>query len=413
MSIRQTLAMAFKAIANNKMRSFLTMLGIIIGVAAVITLVAVTQGQSDMYVMMMDAQGANRIDMFMRVDSSSAYDAIMDYAESEVGDRLVGLTPMTQGSVTLKYRTKSMENVNASFGNEQYSLCTANTIAAGRDLTKMDLKNRSRVCVIGETIRKNFFGAMSPIGQKIKISDSSSHSFQSYTIVGVYNGKFGGKLNTDDQMILVPNTLQLRLLGYEIDSSMFALRAKDSDSAKSFAEDMQAFANTRIDPDREMVDVSANAQYQEQMESQTAQQSIVMGIIAGISLLVGGIGIMNIMLVTVTERTREIGIRMAIGARRRDIIGQFLIEASVVSAIGGLIGIAIGYFGAAVLGSLMLTPLTASPWMPSAAADLVVLPSLPLVIGAFLFSVILGIIFGIYPANKASKLQPVDALRTQ
>lgn len=149
------------------------------------------------------------------------------------------------------------------------------------------------------------------------------------------------------------------------------------------------------------------------MENQTAQQSIMMAIIAGISLLVGGIGIMNIMLVTVTERTREIGIRMAIGARRRDIIGQFLIEASVVSAIGGLIGIAIGYFGAAVLGSVMLAPLATSPWMPSAAADMVVTPGLPLVVGAFLFSVVLGIVFGLYPANKASKLQPVEALRTQ
>ncbi|MGE4548878.1 MAG: ABC transporter permease [Intestinibacillus sp.] len=413
MSITQTLAMAFKAIAGNKLRSFLTMLGIIIGVAAVITLVAVTQGQNDMYMMMMDAQGANRIDMYMYINNSKTLKSITEYAENEVGKRLVGMTPLTQDSVTLKYRTKNMQNVSVYFGSEQYSLCTSKNISAGRDISENDIKNRARVCVIGEAVRKNFFGAMSPIGQTIKIGNNWSQSYQPYTVVGVYQGKFGGKLNTDDQMILVPYTLQLRLLGYERGDSQFALRAVDSDAAKSFVEDITNFANTKVDPNREMFQAYANAQYQEQMENQTAQQSIMMAIIAGISLLVGGIGIMNIMLVTVTERTREIGIRMAIGARRRDIIGQFLIEASVVSAIGGLIGIAAGYFGAAVLGSVMLAPLATSPWMPSAAADMVVTPGLPLVVGAFLFSVVLGILFGLYPANKASKLQPVEALRTQ
>lgn len=413
MSITQTLTMAFKAIGGNKLRSFLTMLGIIIGVAAVITLVAVTQGQNDMYMMMMDSQGANRIDMYMYANNSGTIKSITEYAEKEVGKRLVGITPLTQDNATLKYRTKSMQNCTVYFGSEQFGLCTSKNISAGRDVSKTDIKNRARVCVIGEAVRKNFFGAMSPIGQTIKIGNPWSQSYQPYTVIGVYQGKFGGKLNTDDQMILVPYTLQLRLLGYERGDSQFALRAVDSDAAKSFVEDITNFANTKISSDREMFQAYANAEYQEQMESQTAQQSIMMAIIAGISLLVGGIGIMNIMLVTVTERTREIGIRMAIGARRRDIIGQFLIEASVVSAIGGLIGIAFGYFGAAVLGSIMLAPLATSPWMPTAAAEMVVTPSLPLVVGAFLFSVVLGIVFGLYPANKASKLQPVEALRTQ
>ncbi|MCB6366839.1 ABC transporter permease [Intestinibacillus massiliensis] len=412
MSITQTLAMAFKAIGNNKLRSFLTMLGIIIGVAAVITLVSVTQGQSQMYMMQMEAQGANRIDMYFYVNSSKARDAILDYAEKEVGKRIVAITPMSQNQVTLKYRTKNMNDVRISFGNEQYGLCTSNNISAGRDISKSDVKNRARVCVIGEAVRKNFFGAMSPIGQTIKIGNSWSQSYQPYTVIGVYNGKFGGKLNTDDQMVLVPNTLQMRIMGWE-DNSSYAMRATDTDAAKSFTDDITAFANTKIDPNNDYFQAYANAQFQEQMQSATDQQSITMAIIAGISLLVGGIGIMNIMLVTVTERTREIGIRMAIGARRRDIIGQFLIEASVVSAIGGLFGIGLGYFGAAVLGNIMLAPVASSPWMPAAAADMVVSPSLPLVIGAFLFSVVLGIVFGIYPANKASKLQPVEALRTQ
>ena len=155
----------------------------------------------------------------------------------------------------------------------------------------------------------------------------------------------------------------------------------------------------------------SNSEWQAQSESSTNMLALLGGGIASISLLVGGIGIMNIMLVSVTERTREIGIRMAIGARKRDIIGQFLIEAAVVSCFGGIIGIVLGCFLSAIIGNLLLGQLQSS-YMP-AVEQFTVLPSVGLVIGAFLFSALLGIVFGLYPANKASNLQPVDALRTQ
>ena len=157
--------------------------------------------------------------------------------------------------------------------------------------------------------------------------------------------------------------------------------------------------------------VQKEGYWQDYQNQQLTMISLVLGGIAAISLLVGGIGIMNIMLVTVTERTREIGIRMAIGARKRDIIGQFLVEASVVSCCGGVIGIVLGCFLSAVLGNLLLAK-TQNSYMPT-VEQFTVLPSAGLVIGAFLFSALLGIIFGLYPANKASNLQPVDALRTQ
>ena len=160
-------------------------------------------------------------------------------------------------------------------------------------------------------------------------------------------------------------------------------------------------------------DAYSDSQYQEQQESAAQQDALLMGGVAMISLLVGGIGIMNIMLVSVTERTREIGIRMAIGAKRRDIISQFLIEAASVSCCGGIIGIIIGCFGSAIMGNIMLSKqLSEQSWMPE-VEQFTVLPSPMLIVGAFLFSALLGIIFGIYPANKASKLQPVEALRTQ
>ena len=174
---------------------------------------------------------------------------------------------------------------------------------------------------------------------------------------------------------------------------------------------LPGFMQGRCEAGNGYFSASSDSQWQEQSESSNNMLALLGGGVAGISLLVGGIGIMNIMLVSVTERTREIGIRMAIGARKRDIIGQFLVEASVVSCCGGVIGIVLGCFLSAVLGNLLLAK-TQNSYMPT-VEQFTVLPSAGLVIGAFLFSALLGIIFGLYPANKASNLQPVDALRTQ
>lgn len=405
MSIIQTLTMALKSIANNKIRSILTMLGIIIGVASVITLVSSIQGLQQVEKLASEAMGVNRIDMYMSINSSKTRKAILEYCEKEMGKELLGMTPNVSTSMTISYRTKSMKDIRLNFGNEQYTTCASQSVAAGRGLTKADLKNRSRVCVIGETVRKNFFGAMSPLDKEIKING------QSYRVVGVYKGKYGGKLNTDDAMVLLPFTLQQRVTGWE-DNSSYILRGRDTKTVKSFIDSLTAFANARINPTRESFNIYSNDQYQEQSQQQYNMMSLVAGGVAGISLLVGGIGIMNIMLVSVTERTREIGIRMAIGARRRDIIGQFLIEAGAVSAFGGLLGIAFGFLGSAALGSLIIGQIANSPWMPE-LPPMTILPSASLVLGAFLFSALLGIIFGLYPANKASKMQPVDALRTQ
>ncbi len=405
MSIIQTLTMAFKSILNNKIRSILTMLGIIIGVASVITLVASIQGLQQVERLSSEAMGVNRIDMYMYISSSKTREAIIEYCSKSMGDELLGMTPNVSTSMPISYRTKNMRDIRLNFGNEQYTVCASQSIAAGRGLLQSDIKNRARVCVIGETVRKNFFGAMSPLDKEIKING------QTYRVVGVYKGKYGGKLNTDDAMVLLPHTLQQRVMGWE-DNSSYILRGRDTKTVKAFIESMTTFANARINPNYDYFGIYSNDQYQEQSQQQYTMMSLVAGGVAGISLLVGGIGIMNIMLVSVTERTREIGIRMAIGARRRDIIGQFLIEAGVVSAVGGLLGIAFGFLGSAALGGLIVGQVVNSPWMPD-IPSLTILPSAPLVLGAFLFSALLGIIFGLYPANKASKMQPVDALRTQ
>ncbi len=412
----QTIRMAFKSIANNKVRSFLTMLGIIIGVGSVIALVASIQGMATLSRLQFEAMGTNQIRISGWNIKTSDWNALEDAFDKELSDRIKGWSPESRyydwQSKGVQYRGKLLSNekyrTNIYFGNEDYSMVTNRTISSGRDISPMDIKYSSRVCVIGDALRRYFFGAMSPIGQKIYIGGKS------FEIIGTYEAKFGGKLNSDDQMILLPYTLQSSMMEVSsFDDHNYYIQAKTKEDIQPLIDAINQFMEPRK-ADNAYFDCSSNAQFQEQMEASSNQLALLGGGVAAISLLVGGIGIMNIMLVSVTERTREIGIRMAIGARRRDIIGQFLIESAAVSCCGGLIGIILGCFGSATIGNLLLAQQMSgsSGWMPD-VEQFTVLPSVPLILGAFLFSALLGIIFGLYPANKAAKLQPVDALRTQ
>jgi len=312
---------------------------------------------------------------------------------------------------TLKYRSKTLDQNSSQtyfyFTNQSYGYVTNHVLSAGRDISPNDCRMRARVCVIGETLRKYFFGAMSPIGQKLRIGSKN------FEIVGVYKGKYDGKLNTEDQMVILPYTLSSTMIPYYYsDNKEYYIRAKESDDVKPLSDDLTNMMQPRMG-DYGYFYASSNTEWQAQSQSSNNMLAMVGGGIAGISLLVGGIGIMNIMLVSVTERTREIGIRMAIGARKRDIISQFLIESAVVSCCGGLIGIALGGFASAIIGEFLVSKtIRENVWMPQ-IENFTVLPPWWLVLGAFLFSALLGIIFGLYPANKASNLQPVDALRTQ
>ncbi|MCF2671551.1 MAG: ABC transporter permease [Butyricicoccus sp.] len=409
----QTIRMALKSIAHNKVRTFLTMLGIIIGVGAVIALVASIQGMATLTRLQFEAMGTNQIQVHAWGVKSADWKAMEGYLDGELADRIKGWSPQSQyydwQSKGVQYRSKTLKSDNSYtyiyFGNEDYGMVTNRTVSAGRDLTETDCKTNARVCVIGETIRKYFFGAMSPIDQSIRIGG------QSFKIVGVYKGKYGGKLNSEDQMIVLPYTLQSQMMRSSDSDRQYFIQAASKEDIQPVVDALKDFMSTRYDPNNGYFDCDSTSQYMDQVEASSNQLALLGGGIAAISLLVGGIGIMNIMLVSVTERTREIGIRMAIGARRRDIIGQFLIEAAVVSCCGGLIGILLGCFGSAVIGNLLLAQQMNS-WMPE-VEQFTVLPSPGLVVGAFLFSALLGIIFGLYPASKASKLQPVEALRTQ
>lgn len=391
MNIFQAFSMALKSIVNNKMRSFLTMLGIIIGVGSVITLVSVMQGMQTQVMDQFNQMGTNKVNVRFNNYRGGADlgTKLRDYSLS-LSDEVLGITPSTSQNIKLRYRNKTW-STNVYFGNEDFDLCNNFELVSGRPLSYADVYNRVRVCVIGDTVVQQFFGLESPLGKTIKIK-----GYQ-FTVVGTYKAKSDGKQYTMDDMLLVPESVMRTITGSKkIDS--FTLKAVSGEATKSVTDKLQTFLEPYFNNEWDYNVYSEN-QWIEQGNEMTAMLTLVVGGIAGISLLVGGIGIMNIMLVSVSERTREIGIRMAIGAPRRAIISQFLIEAATISACGGILGIGLG-----ALGSTLLSAATLGE---------VYMPSTPIAVGAFLFSVLLGVFFGFYPANKASKMQPVDALRNQ
>ena len=252
------------------------------------------------------------------------------------------------------------------------------------------MENRNAVCVIGSYTAKTLFGLVSPLGETLYFNGDP------YTVVGTYYQKDGGEEDSMDDMVVLPYTCNRAVLGTDaVTSIVFKMNtAADVDPVMSA---LELYLPTLVDEDTTGTYTLTDGNSEISADGDTTSLSAVLGGIAGIALLVGGIGIMNIMLVTVTERTREVGIKKAIGAPRREIISQFLLEAAILSGLGGVIGIAVGYAGSLILGKLLY--------------DLIVTPDGIYVAGSFLFSIAIGVIFGLYPAVKASGLQPVDALR--
>ena len=418
MNLWQAFKMAFKSISMKKTRSFLTMLGIIIGVASVVIMVSVVQGQNRQTMEMFEKLGDNKI----TVQAYGYYDTnnetsqkLYDYCLT-MSDLVEGITPDVEinETATVQYGAKTIRindwnngnydwqtAMHIKLGSDQYGVCNNYTLAGGREMSYLDVEKTNAVCVLGAGAKEALFDFTDPVGEYITING------QPFKVVGYYEAVDLEWLNELDNIIVLPYTFNRSMNNnYNIDS--YVVKAKSAQATVEAMTKLDAFLNglfpMNADGNRDNGSfyVNSNNSSAEQVQSQSNMQSLVLGAIAGISLLVGGIGIMNIMLVTVTERTREIGIRKAIGAERKSIIAQFLIEAAMICSIGGLIGIAIGYVGTMVAGKLLLSTTTD-----------VLLPSPIITLGAFLFSVALGVIFGMYPAVKASGLQPVVALRAE
>ena len=386
--------MAFESIRDKKIRSLLTMLGIIIGVGAVLILVSVVQGYNADLTAYYEKQGVNKVNVtllnFDRTNTTDQSSEFMDWVNESLSAYITGVTPSASTSGTLRFESNINDTAVIYFGNEQWSACNNYTLDEGRDLMELDMAERSRVCVIGSYLADTLFGFQDPIGQTLSVNGTP------LTVVGVFYQKDGGVEESMDDAVVVPYTLNRQMLGTDTVSE-FTVKVASSTDMTTVMNQVESWCAENVDTNTGEYTVENGNDAMEAAEDETASLQVVLGGVAAIALLVGGIGIMNIMLVTVTERTREIGIKKAIGAQRQVIITQFLVESTVLSGCGGMIGILIGYLGSLIAGKLIY--------------DLILLPAFWMAAAAFLFSLAIGVGFGLYPAVKASGLQPVDALR--
>ncbi len=401
-----SLRIALRALVVNKMRSALTMLGIIIGVGAVIAMIAVGSGAQRRIAEQIASMGSNLI----MVMSGSSTSGGMRFGAGTVPTLTADDAKAIQTEIPgVKYTAPSINGVaQVVYGNQNWSTVITGTtpqvldirgwpVAAGRAFTQQDVDGATKVCLLGNTVAENLFGGIDPIGQILRIKKVP------FNVVGVLAPKGQSTWGQDqDDFIFVPLTIaQKQLFGMQFPGMvrMIAVQVRGPELMKEVEEQITDLLRQRhrIQPNQENDFTVRNlTEVMSRAEESASVMSLLLGAIASISLIVGGIGIMNIMLVSVTERTREIGIRMAVGAKGRDILLQFLIESLVLSLIGGTLGIGIG-----IAGTLVLSTFTQWPTLFSIEAIFL----------AFLFSGSVGVFFGFYPARKASLLNPIEALR--
>ena len=415
MNILESLRVAFRGLASNKMRSILTMLGIIIGVAAVIALMSIGEGVSVSITQQIQGIGSNLVIIMpgstqssgVRTAQGSAVtltyedsEALLDFSRAP---SIGGVSPEFGSAGQVVYGNQNF-NVRITGVTEQYEWVRNAKLLTGSFITRAHLDATSRVAVLGATTADNLFAGDDPIDREIKINR------QTFRVIGVLEAKGGSAMLGGDDIVLVPiTTAQRRLFGAQ---RGFGVGSRVSTIYVSAVSESQVDA--AIAQITEILRERHKTTYQNDDFTVTSQKDILgvldqitgfltafLGAIAAISLLVGGIGIMNIMLVSVTERTREIGIRKAVGAKRRDILVQFLVEAVVLSLVGGLGGIALGWGMGQVVNALKIG--SPQPLVTVMTAQSVML--------AVSFSVAVGLFFGIYPATRAAALHPIDALR--
>jgi len=405
-NIPSTFNIALKAILVNKMRSALTMLGIIIGVGAVITMIAVGSGARQRISEQISSMGSNLIMILSGATTQGGIrmghgtQPTLTFADAQAIQRecpAVKYTAPTHGGTA-----------QVIYGNQNWSTAITGTtpemlyvrdwnLEDGRNFNEDDIKGAGKVCLIGKTVVENLFGGINPMGQIVKIKKVP------FTIIGVLERKGQSPTGQDqDDVIYIPiTTSQKKIFGTQFPGSVRIIMVKTWSSDLLHDAEVQITnllrQRHRLGPHQENDFTLRNlTQMMEAQEQSAKVMTLLLGAIASVSLLVGGIGIMNIMLVSVTERTREIGIRMAVGAKTWDIRLQFIIEALTLSLIGGIVGIIVG-----VTSSELLT--YTAGWKTSL--------SLYSIIFAFGFSALVGVFFGFYPAYKASMLKPIDALR--
>jgi len=386
MKFTQGIKMALSSIRSNKMRSILTMLGIIIGILSVIVLVGIGQGTTKNIQSQIEGLGTNLITVNIR---SYRNKPITDdeITQLKSGGFIKEIAPIVSSSSTVKAGTKS-ESYSVEGSVPAYEEIRNVSIDTGRFISENDITNRYKVAVIGTDIADTIFGTRDVIGKTIQINRNN------FTVIGLLKSAGSSSSGSNDEKVIIPISTAERLFK-TTRISTFYIEAASSDNVTNAYNQLNTFLYQKFGSTDDY-NVFNQTDLLSTVSTTTNTLTMMLGGIASISLLVGGIGIMNIMLVSVTERTREIGIRKAIGAKRRNILIQFLIESVVLSVLGGIIGILLGFLVANIVSKFTSIAVSISPTV---------------VLLSFSFAMAVGIIFGMYPANKASKLKPIDALR--
>ena len=395
--IYETFREAFKNIWSNKFRTFLTMLGIIIGVTAVIVIVGLGNGLTEGIKASFSSMGTNvlSVQIMGRGSRTVTVQQMYDIVDSHP-EVFTGMSPTTTLNSTVKADTTTYETTSVKGVSETYLDMMGRKLAQGRGLTYVDISDNKKVCVVGDYIASVAYGG-NAIGQTIKLGS------EKFTIVGVLEAEVSDVDNqpySNDDMIFVPYTTAQRISKTAGTSYGIVLV---SDDLATQGKNILVEAIEGILHSEDGYYITSLSEMLEQMTTMINMVVAVLTAIAAISLLVGGIGIMNIMMVSVTERTREIGIRKALGAKERTILGLFVTEAAVTSALGGLVGIGLGYLFSA-LGNQILNVVLND-------VDFTIVPSVPSVLVAFGISVGIGVLFGYLPAKRAARLNPIEALR--
>ena len=399
--IWETVRLALRSVRRNALRSFLTLLGIVIGVAAVIAMITIGSGTTEKVKQDIAKLGSNLLVVQAarpgRGGSTNFTPRQLDGNDVEglsVNlDDVTAVAAAAQRTVRVVYGADNTA-VQVTGADTEYFAARDWTVSRGRAFGESELRGGASVCVVGETVRSRFFGNGDPTGALLRVGRMSCR------VIGLLEAKGTSGFGQDqDNVIVMPLTTFQRRIAGDRDIDMIYVAAPDGASTAEVSGEVEAILRQtrRIAPDQENnFDIRDMTQIADAMASTTAVMTGMLGAVAGVSLLVGGIGIMNIMLVSVTERTREIGIRLAIGAHEKHILVQFLVEATVLSLLGGLIGIVLGLVLAGIATAMLSIPFV---------------PSLSVIALAVGFSAAIGMVFGFFPALRGARLDPIEALR--
>jgi putative ABC transport system permease protein len=395
-----TILLSLREIRRNVMRSFLTILGIVIGVGAVITMVTIGGGATQQVRQQIASMGSNMlmISPGKRLGPGQSSGNV-PFKEADVGainrevSSIAAVAPVSSQSIQAVLGNQNW-TTQVTGSNNQYFYVTNRTIAAGRQFSESEMRAGAAVCIIGDTVRKKLFGAQDVLGEKMRLQKLSCE------VIGLLGEKGQNTMGMDqDDIVVVPlRTLQRRVTGNQ-EIGMIQVSVQQGASTDKAKQDITKLMRERrhlAPSDDDNFHVMDMKEISKMLTGTTELLTALLSAVAAVSLLVGGIGIMNIMLVSVTERTREIGVRLAIGALEREVLMQFLVEAVVLSSLGGLIGIILALAASVWLAGFLRVPFVFNG---------------PIVFISFLFSALVGVIFGYFPALKAARLDPIEALR--